>query len=182
MKKEKNKKIAIIIAFRNFRDEEYFIPKEIFEKNGYSVTTASDKEGIAIGGGGGEANIDILLEKLFPKDFDAVIFAGGPGAYKYIDDEETHRIIKNTLDERKILAAICIAPAILACAGVLEGKKATVWSNVLNKEPIKILEKNGAYFEDKSVIKDGNIITANGPDAAKEFANEIINTLKLKVF
>jgi hypothetical protein len=29
-----SKKIALVIAFENFRDEEYFIPKGIFKKQG----------------------------------------------------------------------------------------------------------------------------------------------------
>jgi protease I len=57
----------------------------------------------------------------------------------------------------------------LAKAGVLKGKKATVWSSPMDKSPIKILTQNGAIFENLDVVVDGNIITANGPQAAEEF-------------
>ena len=82
------------------------------------------------------------------------------------------------MEKQKILAAICIAPAILAKAGVLEGKNATVWSSVLDKGPIKILEENGANYVEKDVVVDGNIITANGPQAASEFGRKIVEILK----
>jgi len=42
--RSQNKKIAMIIAFSNFRDEEYFIPKEIFEEAGFEVKTVSTKK------------------------------------------------------------------------------------------------------------------------------------------
>jgi len=78
----------------------------------------------------------------------------------------------------KVLAAICIAPGILAAAGVLNNKKVTVWSSAMDKSFIRILEKSGAKYLDKSVVSDGKIITASGPDAAQEFAQAIIDRLK----
>jgi len=173
-------KIAMIIAFRNFRDEEYFIPKEIFLAAGFDVSTMSSEKGIAIGGSGGEVEIDISFEDFNISKFDAVVFVGGPGAYKYIDDQSVWQIAREVVRQDKILAAICISPVILARAGVLEGKKTTVWSSVMDKKPIHILEENGAEYQDKAVVQDGKIITANGPSSAQEFAETIIKTIETK--
>lgn len=175
-----NKKIAQIIAFRDFRDEEYFIPRNIFLQKGAKVKTVSDKEGIAIGANGGEAKVDLKLEELNIDEFDAILFTGGPGALDHLDKEISYEIAKKTLGSGKVLGAICISPVILAKAGVLEGKKATVWSSTLDKEPIKILEENGVIFVDERVVRDGNIVTGNGPAAAKEFAEKIIEVLTEK--
>ena len=172
------KKIAMIVAFRDFRDEEYFIPKQIFEEVGAKVVTASSSVGQAIGISGGEAEIDILLSDLKVEDFDAVVFIGGSGAIQYIDDATCNKIIQETLKANKVLAAICAAPAILAQAGALEDKKATVWNSVLDKSLVKILEKNKAIFQKGPVVISDNIITANGPDAAEEFARKIVELLK----
>ncbi len=170
-------KIAIIIAYRNFRDEEYFIPKQVLLNAGFEVITVSSRKGIAIGGSGGEAEVDLAFSDLDIDKFDAVIFAGGPGAYKYINDEEVLEIVRETVRQKKILAAICIAPAILAKAGVLQGKKATIWSSVMDKKPIKILKEEGAEYVDKLVVCDNDIITANGPAAAEEFGQTIVQRL-----
>ncbi|MBU3918962.1 DJ-1/PfpI family protein [Patescibacteria group bacterium] len=170
-------KIAIIISFKNFRDEEYFIPKEIFENNGFEVKTISTEKGIAIGGDGGEAEVDLCLSHLDIDEFDALVFVGGPGAYAFIEDESVWHIIRQARDKGKFLAAICIAPAILAKAGVLEGKKATIWSSSMDKKPIKILQENGAEYIDKAVVQDGKIITANGPSSAEEFGKSIVQHL-----
>jgi len=173
-----NKKIAMIIAFRDFRDEEYFIPKQTWEAAGAEITTVSTSLGKAIGKLGGDTEVNLLLENLKPEEFDAVVFVGGPGAYNYIDNETCHKIARETIESGKILGAICIAPAILAKAGVLSSKKATVWHSIMDKSAVKILEENGADFQEGPVVVDGKIITGNGPNAAKEFANEIINLLR----
>lgn len=174
------KKAAFIIPFKDFRDVEYFIPAGILRAAGIKITTVSVQKGIALGADGGEAKVDLEVSELKTEDFDALVFAGGPGAAKLINNEDFHTAACNFFAHGKIVAAICIAPAILAEAGILEGKKAAVWSAPLNKEAIKILEKNGANYEDKSVVVDGNIITANGPMAAKEFAEVLVDILDKK--
>lgn len=172
-----SKKAVFIIAFRNFKDEEYFVPKKILEEAGVKVRTASNKIGMAVGSGGGEAQVDILVDDLAVADFEAVIFVGGGGCLPDLDNETSYRVAKETVAQNKILAAICIAPVILAKAGVLKGKKATVWNAVADRSDIETLEENGAIFENKPVVQDGNIITANGPAAAQEFGQTISSTL-----
>ncbi len=70
----------MIIAFREFRDEEYFIPRQIFESAGASVSTFSSSLGQAIGSQGGEARVDGILKNLKTDDFDIILFVGGSGA------------------------------------------------------------------------------------------------------
>jgi len=173
-----NKKIAILIAFRDFRDVEYFIPRDVLRGAGAQILTVSSQKGQAIGADGGEVNVNLTLEELNPADFDAVVFIGGAGALKYLDNEKSYEIARKTIEADKVLGAICISPVILAKAGVLEGKKATIWSAPLQKETIRTLKENGAIYEEKSVVVDGKIITGNGPGAAKEWAQAIIEVLR----
>jgi protease I len=171
------KKVAMIIAFRDFRDAEYFVPKEILEKAGAKITTASTRIGTAIGADGGDTEVDLLIENLNVADFDAVVFIGGPGALDYLDNENSYKVARETIEKDKILGSICISPVILAKAGVLKGKRATVWSSSLDRGPVKILKENGAIYEDKDVVQDGKIITANGPGAAEEFGKKLVEGL-----
>ncbi len=64
-------------------------------------------------------------------------------------------------------------------SGVLQGKKATVFSSAMDKEPVRILQNSGAVYEKDNVVEDGNIVTANGPAAAKEFAEKLAEKLEL---
>ncbi|MDD5551879.1 MAG: DJ-1/PfpI family protein [Candidatus Pacebacteria bacterium] len=175
---EHKKIAAIIIASEDFRDEEYFRTVEELSKNEIEKKVISTKKGIAKGADGGEVNIDLALEDFKVRDFDAIVFIGGPGALDELDNKRFYRIAKEAVLKKKILAAICISPTILAKAGVLEGKRATVWASTLDRQPIKILEDNGADYINESVVQDGNIITANGPQAAVEFGKKIVRNLK----
>ncbi|OIO46469.1 MAG: hypothetical protein AUJ31_01690 [Parcubacteria group bacterium CG1_02_39_15] len=170
-------KAAIIIAFRDFRDEEYFVPKEVLEKAGIEALTASNQKGVALGADGGEAKVDLLVSEINPTDFDAVVFVGGPGCLKNLDNEASYKIAKETINQGKVLSAICISSVILAKAGVLEGKRATVWTSLMDKSAAKILEENGAIYQDEPVVIDGKLITAVGPMAAQEFGEAIVEVL-----
>jgi protease I len=170
-------RIAMIIAFKDFRDEEYFTPREIFDKAKAEVKVVSDKLGMAIGADGGEVNVDIKLSDLKVADFDVIVFIGGPGTLTHLDNSDSYKIAQDAVSQNKILASICISPVILAKAGVLQGRKATVWTSALDKSAIKILEDNGAIFQSDPVVQDGRIITGNGPEAAKDFAEKIIEVL-----
>jgi protease I len=176
MPEVKGKKAVMIIAFREFRDAEYFVPKEILERAGIEVKTASNKMGLAIGADGGDTKVDLLVSQINVADFDAIIFVGGPGCLDALDNEDSYRVARDTVSQGKILASICISPVILAKAGVLEGKRATCWTDPLGSQA-KILKEKGAIFEKKSVVVDGKIITANGPGAAEEFGEKIVEAL-----
>ena len=175
-----DKKIAMIIAYRDFRDEEYFTPKEILEGAGAEVKTSSTKMGQALGADGGEVEINLLVSEINRQSissFDAIVFIGGPGCLGNLDNENSYKVAKEAVSQDKVLASICISPVVLAKAGVLKGKKVTVWSSPMDKSPVKILEENGAIYQDESVVTDGKIITGNGPGAAKEFGEAIIKAL-----
>jgi len=45
----RNKKVLMIIASQNFRDEEFLTPKQIFEKAGFNVIVASSSLNTAKG-------------------------------------------------------------------------------------------------------------------------------------
>lgn len=172
------KKIAMLIAFRDFRDVEYFIPRDIFVGAGAEVVPVSTERGIAVGADGGEVEVRISAAEFRVENFDAVVFIGGPGMAKQLDNSEFHRIAKETAENDKVLGAICIAPAILAKAGALQGRKATVWTSPLDKSAVKILEENEAIFQKDSVVVEGKIITGSGPEAAENFAQAIIKLLE----
>ena len=168
---KENKKVLFVIAPTNFKDEEYYIPKKILEENGIKTKTASSRtEATSVAGK--RQKIDILLSSA-ETDYDAIIFIGGIGASTFFKDKTAHNLINNFNKKNKIIAAICIAPVTLANAGILNGKKATVFPSGKND-----LIRNGAKYTGDSVTVDGNIITANGPMAAEAFGKKIVEMLK----
>jgi protease I len=172
------KKVALIICFRDFKDEEFFICFEKLKKNKFIVKVVSDESGLAIGVDGGEIKIDFNINEISANQFDALIFIGGPGSLKRLNNEKSHDLIRESFNLKKIIGAICISSVILAESGILKDKEATVWSNSLDKSGVKILKENDVLYQDKSVVISDNIITANGPSSVVEFTESII--LKLK--
>ncbi len=172
-------KALFIVAQEGYQDHEYGAPKEILEKAGIEVITASKKAGICKGRFGSIIQAALSLAEVKVKNYDLVVFIGGPGAVKYQQDGEAHKIAQETVRLGKILAAICIAPIILAYAGVLKGKKATVWNE--DGQQGKVLEKNGAIFTNEKVTVDGRLITANGPAAAEEFGKRILILIQSRI-
>jgi len=173
----KGKKIALVIAHRDFQDTEFNTPKKMFQKEGALITIVSSKTGKAIGSEGMNVETDILIEDLDVTNFNAVVFIGGRGVQaEYWDNPRAHAVAQEAVRHGKILAAICWGPVILANAGVLDGKKGTVADA---GSAVSILKKKGCkYSVWKSVVIDGKIITANGRSASKSFAKAIIKSLE----
>ncbi|GAG25718.1 unnamed protein product [marine sediment metagenome] len=170
-------KIAILIAFKDFRDEELFTPQRVFTSVGAEFKVFSTEVGIAQGADGGTAIVHSYIDNLQVSDFDAIVFIGGPGAIRELDNGRSYKIIHEAVVKEKVLGAICVAPVILAKSKILKGKKATVWTD-MGKETREVLEENGAIYENQPVVQDGKIITAVGASAAETFAQKIVQALK----
>lgn len=167
------KSVLMIIAKQNFRDEELAEPRSVLEGAGAKVTVASSAIQESVGMlGRVRATPDLTLKEVSVADYDAVIFVGGTGASEYWDDPTAHQIAKDAHGAGKLVCAICIAPVTLARAGLLEGKKATVFSSESGQ-----LKRHGADYTGASVERDGNIITADGPQSATAFGNAVRDAL-----
>jgi len=164
-------KIIMIIAPENFRDEEYFHPREVIEKAGIEVKVASTKS-IAISAiKKQEVKVDMLINEI-GNDFDGIVFVGGGGAQVYFTNEKALSLIRSYYENGKIIAAICLAPVILAHAGILKGKNVTSWQGAADS-----LVEFGAHHTGNNVEIDGKIITGNGPQSAYKFGEAIIENL-----
>ena len=173
-------KALMVIAFRDFQDMEYLIPKKILEKAGIETRTTSNKKGVAIGVFGGTVLVDEIISEIKIDDYDSLVFVGGGGCLPYLDNQDSYNLIKEAFNKGKLLAAICISPVILAKAGILEAKKATVWNSPIDQFPVKVLTENKATYQEDSVVVDGKIITARGPEVADLFGETIVKLLTKK--
>lgn len=163
----------MIVAPNNFRDEELLEPKAAFEKAGMQVVISSKEVSVATGKLGAKIRVDKELSDVSIADYDALVFVGGPGSTIYFDNQTALNLAQEAIKTNKILGAICIAPSILANAGVLKGKQATAFPS-----EEKNLRAKGAIYTKDAVVRDGNIITASGPAAATRFGEEILKALK----
>lgn len=103
--------------------------------------------------------------------YDAVILPGGmPGSENLKNHDGVIAILQAFAAAGKITAAICAAPIALERAGLLAGKRCTVYPGCL--------PQSDAYcLTDAPVEHDGNVITGKAPAAALPFAYELVRTL-----
>ena len=168
-------KALFIIAPENFRDEEFKVPRWKLEDAGVQVTVASTKTGPCRGMLGMKVESDTTVDKVNVNDYDAVVVSGGTGSKEFLwNNQKVLDIVKEFNKQNKVIASICMSGVVLAKAGVLKGKRATVFPT---GETQRLLEWNGAKYVKDHVVVDDNIITADGPDAADEFANKIVEVM-----
>ena len=124
---------------------------------------------------GTKVNATLSFEEVEPKTYDGILIVGGGGAQEHLwGDEILGEMVKYFHMSAKVVAAICLAPVVLARAGILKGKKATYFNTPVT---FREMRAGGAVLVDKAVVSDNRIVTANGPEAATEFAEAFIRAL-----
>lgn len=173
-------KVALVIAPDQFRDEELTTPQQAFVSAGAEIKIASTRKGEAQGMLGATATVDTLISELNADNLNCVVVVGGMGSPEYLwDDKDLHTILKKIEAQDKVIGAICLSGAVLAKAGVLNGKRATVYSV---PDSLKALSDGKATYVQEHVVQDGRVITADGPEAAPAFAEALVKELsKVKV-
>jgi DJ-1 family protein len=114
---------------------------------------------------------DTTIDTASCDGFDMLILPGGqPGTDNLNNDPRIHRLLADFQAAGKLIGAICAAPMILAAAGLLSGKRVT-------SHPDYSSRLDGAVYDDRTVVTDGNIITSQGPGTAISFALAIVSRL-----
>ena len=162
---------VIVPLAEGFEEIEFSTIVDILRRAEIEVTTAGLKEGRIKGAHGVEVIPDTSIDKINPSDFDVVVLPGGyPGFVNLGEDERVLKLIKEMDSKNKHITAICGAPSVLSKAGVLKGKKATIYPTVIEMIP-------DAQHVDKRVVVDGRFITSQGPGTAMEFSMKLVEVL-----
>jgi protease I len=106
------------------------------------------------------------------EEYDAVIFIGGLGAAEYVASPSALNVAREAVRNGKVLAAIGVAPTILANAGVLAGIRATSFLSERER-----LIQGGAIYTGLPGERDRLIITATGPAAVVPFGRAIVDAM-----
>ncbi|QSZ66604.1 hypothetical protein RJ40_03365 [Methanofollis aquaemaris] len=168
-------KLVLAIAPDKFRDEEFEVPQKIFSEAGVETVVASTRVGTCQGMVGAMAEATAAFADLNPEEYDGIVVVGGIGSQDYLwTDADLKKLVQGCAKAGKVVAAICLSPAVLARAGVLDGKNATVF-----RSPASIyeMERGGARLVEESVVTDGMVVTANGPSVAGSFAEAVLSAL-----
>ena len=168
-------RIVMVVADKDFTDHEYFDTRAVFDRVGAKVLVCSPSGTLAVSHNGRQLPVDSRIESVSPMQLDAIVVVGGAGVVSsLLNSSSLLKLVADAEHAGKLVAAICIAPMVLAKAGLLRGVTATCYSD---PTVVRQLKANGASYVDKKVVVTGRIVTANGPSASTEFGQTIAKLL-----
>jgi protein deglycase len=165
--------IALLLA-EGFEEVEAVTTADFLNRAGIDVKLAGVGGTLIKGAHEITVKADMEIESL-TDDIEGIILPGGmPGSRNLAKSGKVISLIKSLNKQKKLICAICAAPAVvLLRAGVIGGKKVTSYPGYED-------EFTDSHYMEKNVVADGNIITSRGPGTAPYFAFKIIETLKGK--
>ena len=162
---------VVVFLATGFEEIEAMGIVDTLRRAGIEVVIAGLQTGAIEGGHGVKVVPDRQIEEVNIEDFDAVVLPGGsPGYVNLGNDKRVLDAVRKAFELGKVVAAICAAPSVLAKAGILEGKKATIYPGLENA-------LDGAKHINERVVVDGKIITSQGPGTALEFGVKLVEIL-----
>jgi 4-methyl-5(b-hydroxyethyl)-thiazole monophosphate biosynthesis len=143
------------------------------------VTSASIHPTVKTAFGGLTVTPQAQLNELDLNDFDALVIPGGmewAGFFKDAYSKEFTDTIKHFFKYKNPILAVCVASLSLGHANILKNKNASIYHSERGKHKAA-LEKHGANFVDRPVVRDGNITTSSGPGTSIEVAFSLLHDL-----
>lgn len=165
---------ALLISADNFEDSELLVPTLRLKEAGVAVTVASVKRPAIRGKHGHEAVVHKTLDEVNPDDYAILILPGGAAPALLRKEPLALEIARSFMARGKPVAAICHGPQILSSAGLLRGRRATCYRSLADE-----LQEGGAFYEDREVVVDANLVTSRQPADLPAFMREIMKQLGL---
>ena len=137
-----------------------------------TVTVGVNKQKQQTGAHNIKVEADILFEDADFSDGGAFILPGGmPGRLNLTNHAGIRKLLQEKALQNSLICAICAAPMALSKAGLLKGKKFTMYPGMTSHLA------DGDIPTENGVEIDGNIITGKGPGLFFDFACAIAEKL-----
>ncbi|MEQ1557204.1 MAG: DJ-1 family glyoxalase III [Gallionella sp.] len=164
-------KTALVLFADGSEELEAVTIVNILRRGGVNVSFAGLSCGLLRGSRGMLLRPDMTLDSAMEHDFDMIVLPGGqPGSDTLKADSRVIALLQKMSTQDKYISAICAAPAVLAEAGLLDGKRATSYPTCLDDYP-KVAQQLSA------IVEDGKLITSRGPGTAMDFALVLLERL-----
>ncbi|MCQ8241208.1 type 1 glutamine amidotransferase domain-containing protein [Rhizosaccharibacter radicis] len=171
----KGRKIAVLAA-DGVEEVELTEPVKALESAGAKITVVSLKTGQIQAmqqdvNPGRKIDVDLALAEADASDFDGLLLPGGTtNPDKLRMDEKAVAFVRAFVDADKPIAAICHGPWMLIEAGGAKGRTLTSWPSLQTD-----LRNAGAEWVDRTVVKDGRLVTSRNPQDLPAFCEGVVS-------
>lgn len=165
--------MILVFLAEGFEEIEAITTIDILRRADLNVRSVSiTEEKMVTGSHGIGVMADMLFNEIDINEVKALVLPGGMPGTTHLGQHEGLKtlLLSFVQDETKTVAAICAAPSILGELDLVKGKKVTCYPGF---EGTLV----GARISRKPVVRDGNLITADGPGHAREFALRLVDYL-----
>jgi putative intracellular protease/amidase len=170
-----------VLLYPDFEPLDVFGPVEMFmnvPKEMLEIFYVAEQAGPVTGGsGGGQKGPRVYADYGYadaPK-IDILLVPGGFGTLPQLANPKTLDFIRARTEASQLTTSVCSGSALLAKAGVLDGKQATC-----NKVYFDMLTPNGpdtTWVRRARWVEDGKMITSSGVSAGMDMALAVIAKL-----
>lgn len=167
-----------LVAADGVEDSELQVPYDRLRQEGHQVTIVGLERGKRILGKSGKelVGVDATPAEVKSTDFDAVVIPGGHAPDRLRMDAGIVDFVSDFGRDNKPVAAICHGPSLLIEADLVEGRRLTSWPSIRTD-----LVNAGARWEDRDVVRDGNLITSRNPHDLDAFCRAILEVVEAPV-
>ena len=164
--RDMTKRVLVPLA-EGFEEMEAVILVDVLRRAGIDVALAGlEGPGPVLGSRGSAVVAEGDWDEAAREPYDAIALPGGLGGTRAMcDDERVVEAVRWNHASGRPTAALCAAPLVLARAGLAEGRALTSHPSVRDD-----LAAQGAAVRTDRVVRDGVLVTSQGPGTAMEFA------------
>ena len=166
--------MVYILLADGFEEAEALVPADLLRRAGVSVAlTAADPAASSVTGAHSiTVQADTAASGISLQPGDMVLLPGGLGGVEGMARSESAvRLIRAANRPDCWIAAICAAPTLLGTLGLLDGRKAVCYPGMEDGLT------GGLPCPGQSVVRDGMLITGEGPGAAFSFGLALVEAL-----
>lgn len=167
--------MVYILLGEGFEEIEALAPADILRRAGIEVATVGLTGCSVTGAHGITVQADKTMDEISEEGAEMLVLPGGSKGVASIKAcAGAIKLIETFMGKRKLIAAICAAPTILAELGLIGGMRAVVYPGLED-----VLENAGVRVQpDERVTQDHNLITAQAAGSAMDFSLKLVTVLR----
>jgi protease I len=164
-----------ILATDFFEESELIEPRKALDEAGARTVVISPHSGeiqaVQHDKKTQKVKVDQILAEADPDQFDAVLLPGGAKNAEALRNEPLAQEFVRRLDQtRRPVAVICHGGLLLISARLVKGRRLTSYHAIQDD-----FRKAGAFWTDKEVERDGNLVSSRQPSDIPRFNEEVLS-------